>query len=192
MRKSAGFRPALLGLALIAATVGAEARSSWKIDPSQTHVRFWVDAIGWPRTVGEFKSFEGRIDIDFDRPSRSRVDFRVAANSVDTSSASLNDYLRSEIFLNVTNFPDMHFISTNVEKHDEHLARVTGDLTMLGVTRPVSLDVEVARKLAGTNQRVGFKATGVINRLDFGMNAGYPLIGDAIHLTVTTEASAEP
>jgi polyisoprenoid-binding protein YceI len=63
---------------------------------------------------------------------------------------------------------------------------------MLGVTRPISLDVEVARRLAGTNQRVGFKATGTINRLDFGMNSGYPLISDAIHLTVTTEASAEP
>ncbi|MGH6823991.1 MAG: YceI family protein [Methylocella sp.] len=192
MRESTSFTRALLALALIAATVAAQARSSWKIDPSQTHVRFWVDAIGWPRTAGEFKSFEGRIDIDFDRPSRSRVDFRVAAKSVDTDSATLNDYLRSVIFLNVTNFPDMRFISTSVEKRDEHLARVTGDLTMLGVTRPISLDVEVARKLAGAKQRVGFKATGVINRLDFGMNSGYPLISDAIHLTVTTEASAGP
>jgi polyisoprenoid-binding protein YceI len=192
MRNGASFRRALLGLALIAATVAAEARSSWKIDPSQTHVRFWVDAIGWPRTAGEFKSFEGRIDIDFDRPSRSQVDFRVAAKSVDVNSATLDDYLRSEVFLNVTNFPDMRFVSTGVEKRDEHLARVTGDLTMLGVTRPISLDVEVARKLAGSNQRVGFKATGVINRLDFGMNLGYPLISDAIHLTVTTEAAAEP
>ena len=86
----------------------------------------------------------------------------------------------------------MGFVSTSVEKRDEHLARVTGDLTMLGVTRPISLDVEVARELAATKQRVGFKATGVINRLDFGMNSGYPLISDAIHLTVTTEASAEP
>jgi polyisoprenoid-binding protein YceI len=192
MRNGASFRRALLGLALIAATVAAQARLSWKIDPSQTHVRFWVDAIGWPRTAGEFKSFEGRIDIDFDRPSRSQVDFRVAAKSVDVNSATLDDYLRSEVFLNVANFPDMRFVSTSVEKRDEHHARVTGDLTMLGVTRPVSLDVEVARKLAGTNQRVGFKATGVINRLDFGMNSGYPLISDAIHLTVTTEASAEP
>jgi polyisoprenoid-binding protein YceI len=192
MRRGASFRCALLGLVLIAATVAAQARSSWKIDPSQTHVRFWVDAIGWPRTAGEFKSFEGRIDIDFDRPSRSRVEFRVAAKSVDVDSATLDDYLRSAVFLNVANFPDMRFTSTSVEKRDEHLARVTGDLTMLGVTRPISLDVEVARKLAGTNQRVGFKATGVINRLDFGMNSGYPLISDAIHLTVTTEAFAEP
>jgi polyisoprenoid-binding protein YceI len=192
MRKGASLIPALLALALIAATVAAQARSSWKIDPSQTHVRFWVDAIGWPRTSGEFKSFEGRIDIDFDRPSQSRVDFRVAAKSVDVNSAILDDYLRSEDFLNVTRFPNVGFVSTSVEKRDEHLARVTGDLTMLGVTRPISLDVEVARNLAGMNQRVGFKATGVINRLDFGMNWGYPLIGDAIHLIVTTEASAEP
>ena len=192
MRKGASFRPALLALALIAATAAAQARSSWKIDPSQTHVRFWIDAIGWPRTTGEFKSFEGRIDIDFDRPSRSRADFRVAAKSVDANSAALDDYLRSEVFFNVARFPSMRFISTSVEKRDERHARVTGDLTMLGVTRPISLDVEVARKLAGTNQRVGFKATGVINRLDFGMNSGYPLISDAIHLTVTTEASAEP
>ncbi len=120
------------------------------------------------------------------------MDFRVAAKSVDANSTSLDDYLRSEAFLNVATFPDMRFISTNVEKRDEQHARVTGDLTMLGVTRPISLDVEVARKLAATNQRVGFKATGVINRLDFGMNSGYPLISDAIHLTVTTEASAEP
>jgi polyisoprenoid-binding protein YceI len=192
MPKGASFARALLALALVAGAVAAQARSSWKIDPSQTHVRFWVDAIGWPRTIGEFKSFEGRIDIDFARPSRSRVDFRVAAKSVDANSASLNDYLRSEVFLNAANFPGMRFISTSVEKRDEQHARVTGDLTLLGVTRPISLDVEVARKLAGTNQRVGFKATGVINRLDFGMNSGYPLISDAIHLTVTTEASAEP
>jgi polyisoprenoid-binding protein YceI len=65
MRKGASFRCALLGLVLIAATVAAQARSSWQIDPSQTHVRFWVDAVGWPRTTGEFKSFEGPIDIDF-------------------------------------------------------------------------------------------------------------------------------
>ena len=192
MPKCACFTRALLALAFVAAAVAAQARSSWKIDPSQTHVRFWVDAIGWPRTAGEFKSFEGHIDIDFDRPSRSRVDFRVVAKSVDVNSTTMDDYLRSEVFFNVARFPDMRFISTSVEKRDEHHAQVTGDLTMLGVTRPISLDVEVARKLAGTNQRAGFKATGVINRLDFGMNSGYPLISDAIHLTVTTEASAEP
>jgi polyisoprenoid-binding protein YceI len=94
MRKGASFASVLLALALVAPTVAAQARSSWKIDPSQTYVRFWVNAIGWPRTAGEFKSFEGRIHINFDRPSRSRVHFRVAAKSVDVNSAILDDYLR--------------------------------------------------------------------------------------------------
>ena len=88
MRRGESVGRPLLALALVAATIPAQSRSSWKIDPSQTHVRFWVDAIGWPRTTGEFKSFEGRIEIDFDRPSRSRVDFRVAAKSVDVNSAT--------------------------------------------------------------------------------------------------------
>src|ERR1700730_7923750 len=192
MRKGASFRRALLALALVAAAVAAQARSSWKIDPSQTHVLFWVDAIGWPRTTGEFKSFDGRIDIDFDRPSRSRADIRVAAKSVDVNSAAMDDYLRSEVFFNVAIFPDMRFVSTSVEKRDEYHARVTGDLTMRGVTRPISFDVEVAGKVAEANQRVGFKATGVINRLDFGMNSGYPLISDAIHLTPYQQAYAPP
>ena len=107
---------------------------------------------------------------------------------MDVKSPSLNDYLCGEVFFNAAKYPDMRFLSTNVEKRDEQHAEVTGDLTMLGVTKPISLDVEVTPKLAGTNKRLGFKATGAINRLDYGMSFGYPIISDLIHLTVTTEA----
>jgi polyisoprenoid-binding protein YceI len=69
---------------------------------------------------------------------------------------------------------------------------VTGNLTLLGVTRLIDLDVEVDRKLAGAGQRVGFKATGIIDRRDFGMNAGSPVISDKVHLIVTTEVVGEP
>ncbi len=191
MRIGETFGRALLGIVLATAVIQAQARSSWTIDPSQTHVLFWIDAAGWPRTAGEFKSFVGHINIDFNIPSRSRVDFQVAAKSVDVKSQSLNDYLCGEVFFNAAKYPDMRFLSTNVEKRDEQHAEVTGDLTMLGVTKPISLDVEVTPKLAGTNKRLGFKATGVINRLDYVMNFGYPIISDLIHLTVTMEASAE-
>jgi polyisoprenoid-binding protein YceI len=192
MRIAETFGRALLGIVIAAATIQAQARSPWAIDPSQTHVLFWIDAAGWPRTSGEFKSFEGHIDIDFNSPSRSRVEFEVVAKSVDVKSPSLNDYLCSEVFFNAAKFPNMRFLSTSVDKRDEHHAEVTGDLTMLGVTKPISLDVEVDPKLAGANRRVGFKATGVINRLDYGMSFGYPIISDLIQLTVTTEASAGP
>ncbi|MGH6794222.1 MAG: YceI family protein, partial [Methylocella sp.] len=86
------------------------------------------------------------------------------------------------------------FVSTHVEKADARHAHVGGNLTMLGVTRPIDLNVEVDRKLAGAGQRAGFKATVTINRRDFGMNSGYPVIGEAVHLIVTTKllASHDP
>lgn len=81
---------------------------------------------------------------------------------------------------------------TLVEKVDARHAHVIGNLTLLGVTRPINLDVEVDRKLAGAGQRVGFKATGIIDRREFGMNAGSPVISETVHLIVTTEVVGEP
>lgn len=178
----AAFRPSEL----------AEARSLWTVDPAHTRITFIVDAVGWPQTQGHFTKFQGKIAIDFDNPRASNVSFKVAADSVDAGSSSFNDYLRGEQFFNTANYPQISFASTGVEKADARHARVTGNLSMLGVTRPVSLDVEVDRKLAGAGQRVGFKASGTIDRRAFGMNSGYPVISETVHLIVTTEVAGEP
>ena len=103
-----------------------------------------------------------------------------------------NDFLRSEPFFNVAKYPYISYVSTLVEKVDAQHAHVTGNLTLLGVTRLIDLDVEVDRKLAGAGQRVGFKATGIIDRRDFGMNTGSPVISEKVHLIVTTEVVGEP
>jgi polyisoprenoid-binding protein YceI len=171
----------------------AESRSLWTVDPARTRITFVIDAVGWPRT-GRFTNFQAEIAIDFDNPNASKISFTVAANSVDAGSSSLNDILRGEPFFNVTNYPDISFVSTRVEKADARHAHVTGNLTMLGVTKPVSLAVVVDRKLAAAGQRVGFKATGTIDRRDFGMNAGYPVISETVHLIVTSKllASHDP
>jgi polyisoprenoid-binding protein YceI len=170
----------------------AEARSLWSVDPAHTRIIFVIDAVGWPQTKGQFTNFQGKIAIDFDNPHASSVSFKVAANSVDVDSSSFNDFLRGKPFFDVAKYPYISFVSTLVEKADARHAHVTGNLTLLGVTKPVSLDVEVDRKLAGAGQRVGFKATGTIDRREFGMNTGYPVISEAVHLTVTTEALVEP
>jgi polyisoprenoid-binding protein YceI len=169
-----------------------EARSLWTVDPAHTRITFVIDAAGWPHTEGRFTNFQGKIAIDFDNPRASSVSFKVAADSVDIGSSAFNDYLRGEPFFNAANFPYISFVSTHVEKADSRLAHVTGNLTLLGVTKPINLDVEVDRKLAGTGQRVGFKATGAIDRRDFGMNTGYPVISETVHLIVTTEVVGEP
>jgi polyisoprenoid-binding protein YceI len=182
---------ALLIFACCASKAG-EARSLWAVDPAHTRIIFVIDAVGWPQTQGRFTNFRGKIAIDFDNPRASTVSFKVAANSIDAGSAPFNDYLRSEPFFNVANYPYISFISNRVEKVDARHAQVSGTLTLLGITRPISLGVEVDRKLARAGQRIGFKATGTIDRRDFGMNTGYPVFSEAVHLIVTTEVVDEP
>ncbi|MHB2166348.1 YceI family protein [Alsobacter sp. R-9] len=168
----------------------AATRAAWKVDPDRTRILFAIDAVGWPRTQGVFRAFDGRIALDFDRPAQSRVTFRVAAASVDTGSGLLDDFIRGSAFLNTSRHPDVRFASTGVEKLDGRTVRVTGDFTLLGVTRPGTMTVEVEPRTAA-RERVGFVARGSIKRSDFGMTAGLPLIDDVVQLTVTTEAVAE-
>ena len=168
----------------------AEARN-WRINPSRTSVGFVVDGIGWPRTKGQFHDFDGRISINFDNPAASRVSFKVAAKSVDVGSPSFNDYLRTDAFFDVSQYPTISFASTKVEKVDGSHAKVTGDLTIRGVTRPLTIDVALDRPADGSSSHIGFTATAVIKRLAFNMSAGFPAISNDVDLVVTTEAQAQ-
>ena len=85
-----------------------------------------IDAVGFPRTEGRFRRFEGRISIDFDHPSRSSVVFHVQSQSVDVGSTSFSDYLRSVAFLNSARHPSIDFVSTSVERINDHAVRVSG------------------------------------------------------------------
>ncbi|MFZ4531718.1 MAG: YceI family protein [Alsobacter sp.] len=174
----------VLMVALVSPTL---ARGPVPIDRDRTQIRFSIDAIGWPTTRGTFRSFSGRIAVDIDNPSRSDVRFEVASGSIDTGSATLDDYIKGAAFLNAARFPTISFVSTDVSKLDDRTARIEGDMTLLGVTRPVALTV-VVQRMAGA--RVGLAASGIIRRSQFGMVSGQPLILDDINLTVTTETIA--
>src|SRR6516162_3379821 len=94
----------------------AVASANWRIDPARTHIAFAIDAVGYPRTHGQFHEFQGRISLDFDHPDKSSVAFHVQSQSVDVGSASFDDYLRSVAFLDSTRFPSIDFISNSVAK----------------------------------------------------------------------------
>ena len=185
----ARLRVALVSLACCA-NQALGARSLWTVDPAHTQITFVVDAVGLAHT-GRFTNFQGQIAIDFDNQHGSSVSFKVAADSVDIGSTAFNDYLRGEPFFNAANFPFISFVSTSVEKADARLVHVTGNLTLLGITKPIELDVEVDG-IAGAGKKVGFKATGTIDRRDFGMNPGYPVISEQVRLIITTEVVGEP
>jgi polyisoprenoid-binding protein YceI len=163
----------------------------WRIDEAQTSIGFTIDAIGFPTTHGHFAHYRGRLLIDFDRPAKSYTTFTVDATSVDVGSASFNDFIKSSVLLNVERFPTMSFASTQVEKADAHTARVTGNLTLLGVTKPITLTVDVATDPAAKGRTVAFVAKGRIQRSDFGMVFGIPLIDDALEITVKTRALSD-
>lgn len=192
VRKTSRRRHPLIAASLAALAIAqagdALARSNWAIDPARTRISFSIDAIGYPKTEGEFHRFEGRISVDFDHPGQSRVSFHVESQSIDVGSASFSDYLRSQAFLNADRFKEIVFTSTAVEKIDEHDIRVTGDLTMLGVTRPLTVDVEVSRPAGQSHERLGFTARAKIDRLEFGMNSGFPIISRNVDLLVASEA----
>ena len=164
--------------------------ADWRIDPTRTTIGFAVDAAGFPRTEGRFRRFEGRISVDFDHPDRSRVTFHVLSQSVDVGSAPFSDYLRSAAFLDAADHPSIDFISTSVQKIGDHAVRVAGNLTMLGVTKPIAVEVAVERQDEFGRPRLEFRAETRIDRLAFGMTSGFPLVSRDVDLKISSAAEA--
>jgi polyisoprenoid-binding protein YceI len=164
---------------------------SWRIDEAQTWIGFKIDAVGFPTTRGHFSHYRGQVLLDFDRPAKSFTTFTVESGSVDVGSPAFNDFVKSGALLDAERFPTMSFTSTQVEKLDAHTARVTGNLTMLGVSKPIALTVNVETEPSAKGGSVAFVVKGTIVRSDFGMKFGVPLIDDALEITVKTRALSD-
>ena len=178
---------ALAALALVAAPLRADA-GSYRVDPAATRIAFAIGAKGYPVTRGEFHRFNASLNIDSAAPSRSRVAFEVAAASIDTRVTLLDDYVRGPGFLDTAHHASIAFRSTSVRKVDERTVELTGDLTLLGVTRPETFRVTVTPQGAAAYSLV---AEGEIRRSDFGMIGGLPLVADTVVITVSTRATAQ-
>jgi polyisoprenoid-binding protein YceI len=181
---------AVCALALLpfAGTGEANVAQGWRIDEAHTWIGFKIDAVGFPKTRGHFNHYSGKVFIDFDRPAKSFTSFTVDATSLDLGSQTFTDFVKSSPLLNAEKYPTLSFISTLVEKLDSRTARVTGNLTMLGVTKPIVLTVNVDTDPSAKGRAVAFVATGTIARSEFGMTFGVPLIDDALEITVKTRA----
>lgn len=170
----------------------ALAADEFAFDHSHTHVLFFVDHLGFSTTQGEFLEFDGTLMLDTEAPENSSVTVSIATDSIDTGYADRDEHLRSGDFFNVEEYPEMTFASTGVTVTGENSAEVAGDLTILGVTQPVTLDVTLnglgAHPFNGSTV-AGFSATTTISRSDFGMDFGVPAIGDEIEIRIETEAS---
>jgi polyisoprenoid-binding protein YceI len=180
-----------------AGTAEAGAASTWKIDPMHTVVQFAVKHMMISTVRGGFHSPSGTITVDEQDVTRSHVEAIIDATTLDTHAADRDAHLRGADFLDVEHYPQITFTSTRVEPTSPGHARVTGRLTIRGVTQEVPLDVE----LGGHNitpwgeRKMGFSATTQINRADFGltwnmaMELGGMMVGDDIKITIDGEAT---
>lgn len=180
-------------LAVFHTSVAMAAAEYYVIDRSHTFPHFAIDHMGFSTLYGRFDQTTGKVMIDREN-NNGFVDIEIAAVSITTGHNKRDDHLRSPDFLNVMEFTDIVYKSRNVTFIGKDQARVEGDLTMLGVTKPVSLDVQRIR--CGENpmskkHTCGFEATSSIKRSDFGNTYGFPGIGDNMRLWFEVEAIRE-
>ena len=164
----------LVALAFAAGTFGpATAADKYAIDSNHTWVNFSINHFGWAKARGLFREVSGELHFDPQNVESSKLDVTVNAASVSTNFEGRDDHIRSPDFLNAAEFPTITFKSTKVEKTGERAGIVTGDMTIVGVTKPVILDVvwndEKPLPWDASTIKTGFSAKGSFSALDFGI-----------------------
>lgn len=161
----------------------------YALDTSHAKIVWGVSHFGFSTYYGEFTDFDAKLTLDAANPDRSRLVVTVATPSVDTHDDKLDAHLESADFFDVANHPTATFASTAVRRTGPTTADVTGNFTLLGQTRPLTLAVTFNK--AGENMgkvyTTGFSATGTIKRSDYGMTYGLPGLGDEVELRISGE-----
>jgi polyisoprenoid-binding protein YceI len=159
---------------------------NWKIDPTHSHVSFAVRVLSVSTTRGRFHALRGHLHIDEQNPANSWVEAEVEAVSIDTHIKLRDAHLRSAAFFDVKQYPTISFTSTNVEHVGGQNYQVTGNLTLHGVTKPITFDVAYRGQSTLMGARTGLTAKATINRNDFGVGRGA-----AVQLVASSIATIE-
>jgi polyisoprenoid-binding protein YceI len=171
------------------------ATNRWDIDVGHSAVHFWVRHLVISKVHGRFARWAGSIELDTQDLTKSSVQVKIDASSIDTQVADRDTHLRSPDFLDVAKYPELTFRSKRIEKGGAGY-RVTGDLTLHGVTREVVLDAEFggSAKDPWGNERTAFAAKTALDRKDYGLTwnaaleAGGVLVGDKVEISIELEA----
>lgn len=178
----------------VAKDLKAAKAGTYKVDPYHTQVVFSLSHLGFTNFTGALADTTGSLEFDPKNIAESKLTISIPTSSILTHVAKLNDELKSADWLDSTKYPDATFTATKVTASGNNVATIVGDLTLHGVTKPVTLK---ARFLgAGVNPidkayTVGFEATGTIKRSDFAVSKYVPLVGDEVHLTIAGAFEAE-
>ena len=182
---------ALAGL-LGAAVADQAAPVTYKLDPSHTMVLFSWNHFGYSNPTADFGLGEGTLVFDEQHPANSSVEVTLPLDRLDTHVPALDEHLKKPDFLNADQYPVVTFKSTGVQPLGGNKFKVTGNLTVHGVTRPVVLDAtlnKVGPHPMTKAPSIGFDATASIKRSDFGVGAYVPNVSDELSIRITTEGS---
>jgi polyisoprenoid-binding protein YceI len=168
---------------------------AYALDPDHGKITWSVSHLGYSTYYGQFTGVNAKLDLDPKAPAKSRLSVGVPLSGVLTGSAALDKHLAGADFFDSEKFPTATFTATGIEGTSPTTARITGDLALRGVTKPVTLDATFNQ--AGINPidkryTVGFDGRAVVKRSDFGITAFLPLLGDEVTLRIEGEFKAAP
>ncbi len=184
----------LVSLLSVVPVLASAATSSWNVDASHSQVGFSVKHLVISNVRGEFGAYQGKLVLDESEPAKSTVEATIDVNTIDTKVADRDAHLKSADFFDAAKYPSITFKSTKVAKAGKDKLKVTGDLTLHGVTKPVVLDVSTSPEVKGMygETRRAFAATTKISRKDYGLTwnklveAG-PAVGDEVTIALELE-----
>jgi polyisoprenoid-binding protein YceI len=183
-------RSAFLCTLLAAVTLGSARADNYKIDPVHSIILFKVGHFGVGNIYGRFDTFSGDFVFDPTDPAKDSVKLDIITDSVDSNAPDRDKHLKSPDFLNAKQFPTATFKSTAVKKVDDKNYEVAGDFTLRGITKPVTVAVQVIG--SGTDPqgktRLGTESTVTLKRSDFDVKAFLPAIPDEVQLRIAVEA----
>lgn len=166
---------------------------TYQVDPAHTQVTWQVNHMGISMLEGQFGASAGSLTLDPKNLAATKVDVTFQVDQLSVTSAAFANHLKSPDFFNVAQFPTARFVSTAVTPKGTNAATLTGNLTLKGVTKPVSMDVTFVG--AGANpmskkMNVGFSGRATIKRSDFGLGMAAPVVSDEVRLTVNAAFTA--
>ncbi|WCE04693.1 YceI family protein [Pseudoxanthomonas sp. JBR18] len=186
-------RLTLLLACALASSAATAATQTYALDPVHTRVLFAISHAGFSQAMGTVSGSTGLVEFDPDDWASARVEVSVPLDRVDLGDAAWNKAVLAGNLLDAADHPQARFVSTRVVAHDATHAEVLGELTLHGVTRPVTLMVTFNQlkrhPLPPFRRTAGFSATATISRAAFGITAWKSVIGDTVQLTIQAEAT---
>jgi polyisoprenoid-binding protein YceI len=169
------------------------ANTKWVIDPTHSEILFKVKHLMITNVKGEFRTFEGELNSDGNDFTNASVSLKIESSSVFTNNEERDAHLKSADFFDVDKFKELNFKGTSLEKKDDENYKLTGALTMKGITKEVVLDVELGgiNKDPWGNEKAGFSLNGKLNRKDWGLNWNAALETGGVLVSDEVKISAE-